>query len=110
MKTHFNIFADKCSAASTDCRNGGYPNPRNCNKCNCPSGFGGDFCTEPQTTEGRNCGQRLTASESWQDLEATVGEHSYYTDATVWKPTICSWHLTVSNFIAHNRLELICYV
>ncbi|PIO57339.1 hypothetical protein TELCIR_21254, partial [Teladorsagia circumcincta] len=24
----------------------GFPNPRNCSKCVCPSGYGGDRCTE----------------------------------------------------------------
>ncbi|KAK6031015.1 hypothetical protein OSTOST_02839, partial [Ostertagia ostertagi] len=31
---------------SAKCENGGYPHPRNCEKCICPGGYGGDLCNE----------------------------------------------------------------
>ncbi|PIO71193.1 astacin [Teladorsagia circumcincta] len=34
------------SATSVDCKMRGFPNPRNCSKCVCPGGYGGDQCTE----------------------------------------------------------------
>lgn len=39
-----NIVVDRCLSSSTRCRNGGYPNPRMCQKCICPEGLGGDDC------------------------------------------------------------------
>uniref|UniRef100_A0A914UNJ5 Zinc metalloproteinase n=1 Tax=Plectus sambesii TaxID=2011161 RepID=A0A914UNJ5_9BILA len=90
---------DKCSAAITSCQNGGYPNPKNCNKCICPTGFGGGLCSDPQTTQSENCGQRITATEDWQLLEASVGENLPWrpteNNPAVWKPVVCSWHITV---------------
>uniref|UniRef100_A0A914VB58 Peptidase M12A domain-containing protein n=1 Tax=Plectus sambesii TaxID=2011161 RepID=A0A914VB58_9BILA len=90
---------DNCSAAISNCHNGGYPNPNNCNKCICPIGFGGDLCSDPQTTQGENCGQRLTATEDWQLLEASVGENLPWgpteNSPAIWKPVICSWHISV---------------
>ncbi|PIO58672.1 hypothetical protein TELCIR_19888, partial [Teladorsagia circumcincta] len=40
-------------ASSVQCAMGGFPNPRNCSKCVCPGGYGGDQCTErsPPGTE-----------------------------------------------------------
>uniref|UniRef100_A0A914VIE0 Zinc metalloproteinase n=1 Tax=Plectus sambesii TaxID=2011161 RepID=A0A914VIE0_9BILA len=89
---------DKCSATITNCHNGGYPNPKNCNKCICPIGFGGDLCSDPQRAQGDNCGQRSTATEDWQLLEASVGGNLPWrpteNNPAVWKPVICSWHIT----------------
>ena len=40
-----NLSSDKCPGESfLKCRNGGIPNPRDCSKCNCPSGYIGGFC------------------------------------------------------------------
>ncbi|VDM69529.1 unnamed protein product [Strongylus vulgaris] len=35
-----------CGCRGPRCYNGGEPNPRNCDVCNCPEGYAGDFCTE----------------------------------------------------------------
>ncbi|VDM62645.1 unnamed protein product [Angiostrongylus costaricensis] len=38
---------DKCNeASSAKCENGGYPHPRYCSRCICPSGYGGNTCNE----------------------------------------------------------------
>ncbi|KAJ1357207.1 Astacin (Peptidase M12A), partial [Parelaphostrongylus tenuis] len=41
-----------------------FTHPRNCNKCICPSGYGGDFCDQRPA----GCGKILTATESYQTL------------------------------------------
>ncbi|PIO68058.1 astacin [Teladorsagia circumcincta] len=38
MNTYYNC-TDACRYEETDCHNGGFPHPRNCSKCICPSGF-----------------------------------------------------------------------
>ncbi|KAE9411705.1 hypothetical protein Angca_009436, partial [Angiostrongylus cantonensis] len=46
MNLHYKCL-DKCPKESWNkCKNGGFPHPRNCNKCTCPSGYGGDFCDQ----------------------------------------------------------------
>ncbi|KAJ1370003.1 Astacin (Peptidase M12A) [Parelaphostrongylus tenuis] len=45
MNLHYKCL-DKCAGSSTICGNGGFPHPRNCSKCICPNGYGGDLCIE----------------------------------------------------------------
>ncbi|ETN83246.1 hypothetical protein NECAME_07482 [Necator americanus] len=51
---------------------GGFPNPRDCSRCVCPSGYGGKLCDE--RPEG--CGKELTARRDPQILEGEIGERS----------------------------------
>ncbi|WKY02130.1 hypothetical protein Q1695_015834 [Nippostrongylus brasiliensis] len=51
------------------CQNGGFPHPRDCNKCICPSGYGGPLCD--RRPDG--CGSTLQAKNEWQTLTDTVG-------------------------------------
>lgn len=39
-------FSDRCENVGhkAQCANGGFPHPRNCSKCICPNGYGGDLC------------------------------------------------------------------
>ncbi|VDM60462.1 unnamed protein product [Angiostrongylus costaricensis] len=68
MNLHYKCL-DKCATKSSAiCRNGGFPHPRDCSKCICPSGYGGRLC-------GRRpigCGKTLTASNTFQTLKDTV--------------------------------------
>ncbi|KAL6743369.1 hypothetical protein Aduo_016414 [Ancylostoma duodenale] len=46
MNEHYKC-KEKCpKSTSAQCKNGGFPNPRNCKICICPSGFGGDVCDQ----------------------------------------------------------------
>ncbi|KAI6173954.1 Zinc metalloproteinase [Aphelenchoides besseyi] len=74
---HYNSFAyvkrinlfyceDTCADTKIQCFNGGYPNPRACNQCKCPSGLGGPSCLNVEETEG--CGGELEATNQWQSL------------------------------------------
>ncbi|KAK6728287.1 hypothetical protein RB195_005746 [Necator americanus] len=56
---------EKCrSEASAKCAVGGFPHPRNCSKCICPSGYGGDLCED----KPGKCGSILDASKDWQEF------------------------------------------
>ncbi|KHJ78247.1 hypothetical protein OESDEN_22133 [Oesophagostomum dentatum] len=46
------------------CENGGFPHPRNCSKCLCPGGYGGDNCSE---RPDNGCGKVLKAERWWQE-------------------------------------------
>ncbi|KAK6018962.1 hypothetical protein OSTOST_15420 [Ostertagia ostertagi] len=41
-------------ATSVICEMGGFPNPRNCSKCVCPGGYGGDRCTDERIMDCKN--------------------------------------------------------
>ncbi|KAI6205999.1 hypothetical protein M3Y94_00856100 [Aphelenchoides besseyi] len=65
---HINDFycKDTCANTKIKCFNGGYPNPRACNQCKCPSGLGGPNCLSVEETEG--CGGELKATNQGQTL------------------------------------------
>ncbi|KAJ1352707.1 Astacin (Peptidase M12A) [Parelaphostrongylus tenuis] len=65
---------DKCPKESFDkCANGGFPHPRDCSKCVCPSGYGGRLCKQRPP----GCGKELTATDEWQEFQDTVGQENY---------------------------------
>uniref|UniRef100_A0A914VB44 Metalloendopeptidase n=1 Tax=Plectus sambesii TaxID=2011161 RepID=A0A914VB44_9BILA len=82
----------KCNAYPTikavTCTNGGYLNPRNNSRCNCPSTFAGDTCTELADSIGRspNCGGRFLTGSRWTSLKAYI--NGSYTDEHT-----CIWHI-----------------
>ncbi|KAF8383931.1 nas-31 [Pristionchus pacificus] len=55
---------EKCASSPTRCQNGGFPHPRDCTKCLCPAGFGGNFCNERPT----GCGETLVATKAAKTL------------------------------------------
>ncbi|KAE9413004.1 hypothetical protein Angca_010261, partial [Angiostrongylus cantonensis] len=70
MKLHYKCF-DKCNESSSEkCQNGGFSHPRNCSKCICPNGYGGNLCNERPS----GCDKILTATNSYRTLEDFVGE------------------------------------
>ncbi|KAK6726198.1 hypothetical protein RB195_004489 [Necator americanus] len=73
MNIHYGCL-EKCknSRTAAQCRMGGFPNPRDCSRCVCPSGYGGKLCDE--RPEG--CGKELTARRDPQILEGEIGERS----------------------------------
>ncbi|KAE9412789.1 hypothetical protein Angca_007913, partial [Angiostrongylus cantonensis] len=46
------------------CENEGYPHPRNCSMCICPSGYGGDLCDQRPP----GCGDNFMATGENQTL------------------------------------------
>ncbi|VDM63084.1 unnamed protein product [Angiostrongylus costaricensis] len=68
---HTSLICYKCKrSSSATCENGGFPHPRDCSKCICPSGYGGRLCSERPS----GCGKTLTATTSFQTVEDKVGE------------------------------------
>ncbi|KAK6728289.1 hypothetical protein RB195_005747 [Necator americanus] len=56
---------DRCKfVESAVCMRGGFPHPRNCSRCLCPSGYGGRFCDERPD----KCGSELEASSDWKEF------------------------------------------
>uniref|UniRef100_A0A7I5EAA2 Zinc metalloproteinase n=1 Tax=Haemonchus contortus TaxID=6289 RepID=A0A7I5EAA2_HAECO len=51
------------------CVNGGKRNPKNCNACICPAGYGGALCS----LRPAGCGAVLTASATWKSKKVVLG-------------------------------------
>ncbi|KHJ94695.1 astacin [Oesophagostomum dentatum] len=71
LNKHYNCL-DKCESdpLKADCKMGGFPNPRNCSECVCPSGYGGRLCDERPS----GCGKVLEATASYKILKDVVGD------------------------------------
>ncbi|KJH39881.1 hypothetical protein DICVIV_14220 [Dictyocaulus viviparus] len=73
MNKHYGC--NQCSHKPPNyCANDGFPNPNNCNKCICPSGYGGPLCDE----KPGKCGGKLKAERDFQQLVDIVGHKNTY--------------------------------
>ncbi|KIH44781.1 hypothetical protein ANCDUO_25191 [Ancylostoma duodenale] len=64
---------------------GGIPHPRDCSRCLCPGGYSGRLCNERPS----GCGEVLTATTEYQDLQKTLGypqlpENEEFEKCTYW--------------------------
>ncbi|VDM58392.1 unnamed protein product [Angiostrongylus costaricensis] len=76
INLHYKCF-DKCSDKHwKKCQNGGFPHPRECWRCVCPSGYGGRYCNE----RPGGCGKTLYAKTWFNRLVDTVGREDYHPD------------------------------
>ncbi|MCP9265223.1 Metalloendopeptidase [Dirofilaria immitis] len=82
MNTHYKCL-DYCKNR-IQCLNNGYPHPRDCNQCMCPSGYGGQYCERRPDSPG--CGENLRATYEWQTLNARMGNYKYNDDMSY-----CHW-------------------
>ncbi|KAK6054133.1 hypothetical protein COOONC_08364 [Cooperia oncophora] len=57
------------------CTNGGAPNPRDCNLCLCPNGYGGTLCGQRKA----GCGGTLAATTAWKSRNITLGNNTITT-------------------------------
>ncbi|KAK5973149.1 Zinc metalloproteinase [Trichostrongylus colubriformis] len=64
INDHYQCKARCRKETSAKCENGGFPHPRNCSECVCPSGYGGTLCN--QRPDG--CGKTHMATERGQLL------------------------------------------
>ncbi|KAK5975088.1 Astacin [Trichostrongylus colubriformis] len=69
VNEHYHCKENCPRAKSASCQNGGFPHPRDCQKCVCPGGYGGRLCNErPQ-----ECGRTIKSTPAWIRFEDVVG-------------------------------------
>ncbi|VDL66290.1 unnamed protein product [Nippostrongylus brasiliensis] len=62
LNYHYNCQA-RCPGG-LPCKNGGFVDSRNCNRCKCPTGYGGQLCDAIPPSFSRGCGGQLVAYEA----------------------------------------------
>ncbi|WKY10778.1 hypothetical protein Q1695_002833 [Nippostrongylus brasiliensis] len=65
-------------AAAATCKNGGFPNPKNCAVCVCPGGYGGALCDQRPA----GCGETLVATAAWKTKTFTFEKIRFQGPAT----------------------------
>ncbi|GMS95512.1 hypothetical protein PENTCL1PPCAC_17687, partial [Pristionchus entomophagus] len=89
-----------CSAScpsNLTCENYGYPDPKNCQQCKCPSSFSGRTCGRWHPGNGMNawkpsCGGEFVAAPTWTGMNISVGVDS----STVYNDiSNCFWVIRV---------------
>lgn len=70
LNTHYKCLSNCNGRPSADCQMGGFPHPRDCQRCICPSGYGGVLCNRRPA----GCGSELIATSSWTKFEDMVGD------------------------------------
>ncbi|VDO19441.1 unnamed protein product [Heligmosomoides polygyrus] len=58
-----------CATKGANCINGGTRNPKNCNACICPAGYGGLVCAQRPA----GCGETLIAATGWKSKKFSIG-------------------------------------
>ncbi|PIO55799.1 astacin [Teladorsagia circumcincta] len=71
INTHYNC-TDACKGKNTPCQNNGFAHPRDCSKCICPSGYGGQYCEKRPP----GCGAELEATKEWKPLVDDLGDRN----------------------------------
>ncbi|KAK6053565.1 astacin [Cooperia oncophora] len=71
LNTHYNC-TDACKGKYTRCQNHGFAHPRDCSRCICPSGYGGQFCEK----KPQDCGRELNATKDWTPLVDDLGNRA----------------------------------
>ncbi|WKX93941.1 hypothetical protein Q1695_011311 [Nippostrongylus brasiliensis] len=70
MNKHYKCKAPCDPEEAVSCENHGFVHPRNCSRCVCPGGYGGDRCDELPD----NCGDLLLADIEPKEFTAVVEE------------------------------------
>ncbi|RCN48533.1 astacin, partial [Ancylostoma caninum] len=96
---------EKCLSdeRAVQCEYQGFPNPKNCSACVCPSGYGGRSCGD----KPGECGQHVIASDDWQTLEESIQSPkntSRYVTCTSWIRVEVENNPTEASFKEENRL------
>ncbi|EYC34609.1 hypothetical protein Y032_0001g53 [Ancylostoma ceylanicum] len=69
LNQHYGCMKRCDPSRSAKCAMGGFPHPRDCSRCICPSGYGGRLCDQRPS----GCGQVYQATASYQTLTDEVG-------------------------------------
>ncbi|KHJ97310.1 hypothetical protein OESDEN_02719 [Oesophagostomum dentatum] len=70
LNRHYNCQA-RCPR-QLPCQNGGFTDSRNCNRCKCPNGFGGQLCNFIPSSFSDGCGGELLAYEAIRRFDITI--------------------------------------
>ncbi|KHJ77646.1 hypothetical protein OESDEN_22734 [Oesophagostomum dentatum] len=89
------------------CQNGGFPHPRNCSRCLCPGGYGGDDCTQ---RPDNGCGKEVKATSNWQKIKLVfANDQKEYLDGyrkcTYWITSPKNTRIEVEFYSNHFGLE-----
>ncbi|KAL6736373.1 hypothetical protein Aduo_006733 [Ancylostoma duodenale] len=96
---HYRCKAVCKQESSAVCKSGGFPHPRDCDKCICPGGYGGPLCDElPKDCEQ---GSELVASKEWNTLEAYV--YNYKNDGSY---ATCTYWIKICEKSPSGKLEV----
>ncbi|KAE9417731.1 hypothetical protein Angca_010300, partial [Angiostrongylus cantonensis] len=79
INPHYGCLLKCKTRSSAMCENGGVPHPRDCSKCICPSGYGGNFCNQRPV----GCGKTFLATTSFQTLRDKMSAERRSDDFTV---------------------------
>ncbi|KAE9417720.1 hypothetical protein Angca_009914, partial [Angiostrongylus cantonensis] len=79
INLHYGCLLKCKTRSSAMCENGGVPHPRDCSKCICPSGYGGNFCNQRPV----GCGKTFLATTSFQTLRDKMSAERRSDDFTV---------------------------
>ncbi|XP_070208337.1 zinc metalloproteinase dpy-31-like [Littorina saxatilis] len=88
--------ADVCAGSSPvsgPCQHEGYPDPKRCDRCRCPSGLTGTTCQQAALSQGMICGGRLNV-ELGQKYSISSPSHPWLYPANVQ----CTWLIQVRVF------------
>ncbi|EYC12840.1 hypothetical protein Y032_0045g1116 [Ancylostoma ceylanicum] len=69
LNTHYGCTKNCPPATSAQCKMGGFPHPRDCSRCICPSGYGGKLCDQKPA----GCGTVYQASTEPKTFHDEVG-------------------------------------
>ncbi|GMS88869.1 hypothetical protein PENTCL1PPCAC_11044, partial [Pristionchus entomophagus] len=103
INRHYDCTA-LCYGPTPTCLFGGIRDPRRCDRCLCPDGFGGHFCHQIIRGSQRNpdCGGLYQATRRWQEIRGEV--HSFVNERGdfLFFPESCWWHVKAP--IGHRLL------
>ncbi|EYC12792.1 hypothetical protein Y032_0045g1090 [Ancylostoma ceylanicum] len=72
INRHYECTKNCDPNTSAQCKMGGFPHPRDCTRCICPSGYGGQLCDQKPA----GCGRTLRATAQYQSFHDEIGKRA----------------------------------
>uniref|UniRef100_A0A914UI14 Metalloendopeptidase n=1 Tax=Plectus sambesii TaxID=2011161 RepID=A0A914UI14_9BILA len=69
------VYCSQICRRKLNCKNGGYEDPNNCQRCKCPDGMGGTLCDRVQQS---SCEGELKATNRWRTLSSAQAGKCYW--------------------------------